>query len=59
MAGTVLLPLLDSLLQRLQISLLPLRGARYFVVMNVALLEGFIKFIKGIRSNVWEPTKRN
>ena len=60
MAGSlILLPLLDVLLNALGLNLLPLRGARYFVIMNLALLQGFINFIKGIRSNVWEPTKRN
>lgn len=56
MAG---LPLLDLALRRLGIHLLPIRGVRYFMVMNVALLEGFFKFIKGIKTNVWEPPKRN
>lgn len=55
----ILLPLLDVLFNSLGLNLLPLRGARYFVMMNLALLQGFIKFIKGIRSNVWEPTKRS
>ncbi|MCB9288601.1 MAG: glycosyltransferase [Lewinellaceae bacterium] len=57
--GLILLPLLDLLLNSLGVNILPLRGARYFVMMNLALLQGFINFIKGIRSNVWEPTKRN
>lgn len=60
MAGALIfLPLLDALFNSLGINLLPLRGARYFVMMNLALLRGFINFIKGIRSNVWEPTKRD
>jgi cellulose synthase/poly-beta-1,6-N-acetylglucosamine synthase-like glycosyltransferase len=50
--------LLDVLFRRLGIHFLPLRGARYFLLMNVALLTGFFKFLKGIRSNVWQPTKR-
>jgi len=31
----------------------------HFIHMNLALLEGFSIFIKGVESNVWEPTKRN
>ncbi len=31
----------------------------YFVFMNIALFHGFIDYIKGIRSNVWQPTKRS
>lgn len=51
-------PLLDRLLQYLHIHWLPLRSAAYFVWMNMALLAGFFKFLKGIKSNVWERTKR-
>ncbi|MCO6489434.1 MAG: glycosyltransferase [Phaeodactylibacter sp.] len=56
--GVILLPLLDLLFNSLGVNILPLRGVRYFVMMNLALFRGFINFIKGIRSNVWEPTKR-
>lgn len=60
MAGGMLaLPLLDQLLRRFGVDWLPLRGARYFLSMNLALLYGFFKFLKGVRSNVWQPTKRN
>jgi len=31
----------------------------HFYSMNFALLEGFIKFISGIKSSVWQPIKRN
>jgi len=57
--GLIILPLMDVLLNALGLNLLPLRGTRYFVMMNLALLQGFFKYIKGIHSNVWEPTKRN
>lgn len=54
-----LLPLLDYLLKNFNIHLLPARALRYFVIMNVALLAGFLKFLNGIQNNVWEPPKRN
>jgi cellulose synthase/poly-beta-1,6-N-acetylglucosamine synthase-like glycosyltransferase len=54
----LLLPLLDYVFQQLGINIQALRALRYFVMMNVALLEGFIKFIKGIKTNVWQPPKR-
>lgn len=57
--GVFLAPLADIVLKQLKINFLLLRGAHYFIKMNLALLEGFFKYIKGIRSNVWEPTKRN
>ncbi len=31
----------------------------HFLYMNLALLHGFIKYLNGIDSNVWQPTKRN
>jgi glycosyltransferase involved in cell wall biosynthesis len=55
----VVLPLVDLALKTWHIHWMPLRGARYFMVMNVALFQGFCKFLKGIQSNVWEPPKRN
>jgi cellulose synthase/poly-beta-1,6-N-acetylglucosamine synthase-like glycosyltransferase len=59
--GTVfiILPVLDYLLRKMGVNSMVLRSIRYFILMNAALLEGFIKYLKGIRSNVWEPTKRN
>lgn len=53
------LPLLDRFLKSVGIHWLLLRGINYFLFMNLALLEGFFKCVKGIRSNVWEPPKRN
>jgi cellulose synthase/poly-beta-1,6-N-acetylglucosamine synthase-like glycosyltransferase len=57
--GLFFVPLLDVLLKKAGINFSLLRNIRYFLMMNLALLEGFFKYIKGIRSNVWEPTKRN
>ena len=57
--GVLVLPFLDWLLQKLKINWLLFRGVRYFVLMNLALLEGFFKFIRGVKSNIWEPPKRN
>lgn len=36
-----------------------LKFISHFYLMNFALLEGFIKFTKGIQSSVWQPVKRN
>lgn len=55
----IVVPLFDWLLSRLKINWTPVRGVRYFVLMNLALLAGFWKFLKGIKTNVWQPTKRN
>jgi cellulose synthase/poly-beta-1,6-N-acetylglucosamine synthase-like glycosyltransferase len=52
------LPILDLLLQKLNYNFRILRGIRYLIWMNVALLEGFFKYLSGIKSNIWQPTKR-
>lgn len=40
-------------------SIKPLLFIAHFYNMNYALLKGFIMYTKGVRSSVWEPTKRN
>jgi cellulose synthase/poly-beta-1,6-N-acetylglucosamine synthase-like glycosyltransferase len=60
-AGQVLLmiiPLLDILLKKLNIHVLLLRFVSHFYLMNLALLVGFFKYIKGVESNIWKPTQR-
>lgn len=59
LVGVFLVPLLDVLLRQLHIHVLLLRHVRYFLVMNLALFAGFIRYIKGIRTNVWQPPKRH
>lgn len=58
-APAILMPLADLLLKRFGANCMILRNVRYFMLMNLALLQGFFRFVKGIRSNVWEPTKRH
>lgn len=31
----------------------------HFYLMNFALMEGFLKFTIGIKTNIWQPVKRN
>lgn len=40
-------------------SIKPLLFIAHFYNMNYALLKGFFIYMKGVRSSVWEPTKRN
>jgi cellulose synthase/poly-beta-1,6-N-acetylglucosamine synthase-like glycosyltransferase len=54
----VLFPLADRLLLAIGVHLAWLRGVRYFLSMNLALLAGFFRFLRGVRSGAWEPTKR-
>ena len=52
-------PLFDNLLRKIGVNIVILRLISHFAYMNLALLHGFIKYLKGINTNVWEPTKRN
>lgn len=54
----VLLPL-DFVLLKRNMHTGILRFLNHFIMMNFALIIGFIKYAKGIKSNVWQPTKRN
>jgi cellulose synthase/poly-beta-1,6-N-acetylglucosamine synthase-like glycosyltransferase len=58
--GMVLaIPVIDLFLRKIKIHALPLRFVSHFVLMNLALLAGFFRYMGGIKSNVWEPTRRN
>ncbi len=52
------LTVIDVGLRKSGIQSIPLRFVTYFYYMNLALLVGFYKFLKGEQTNVWEPTKR-
>jgi cellulose synthase/poly-beta-1,6-N-acetylglucosamine synthase-like glycosyltransferase len=54
----LLLPAFDFLLKKLNIHFVPMRFFTHLIFMNIALFVGFIKYLKGIRSGVWTPTKR-
>ena len=57
--GIIGVPTLDWVFKKLGIQFLPLRGIRYFLWMNAALFMGWIHYLKGIKTNVWQPTQRN
>jgi cellulose synthase/poly-beta-1,6-N-acetylglucosamine synthase-like glycosyltransferase len=52
------LPAFDFLLKKINMHLVPVRFITHFFFMNIALFVGFIKYVKGIRSGAWTPTKR-
>jgi cellulose synthase/poly-beta-1,6-N-acetylglucosamine synthase-like glycosyltransferase len=54
----IILPPLDMLLKRINLNFVPLRFFTHLYFMNIALLAGFVKFLQGIDSGIWEPTKR-
>jgi cellulose synthase/poly-beta-1,6-N-acetylglucosamine synthase-like glycosyltransferase len=52
----LLMPLLN---RQLKFRSAALKYVSHFYLMNFALLEGFVKFAKGIKSSVWQPVNRN
>lgn len=57
-AVIILCPILDYLLRKIGLHIVILRFITHFYSMNLALMAGFLKFVKGTEINVWEPTKR-
>lgn len=53
------LAMLDYILMLININVNLLRFIRYFLAMNIALLIGFFKYAQGVKTNIWQPTKRN
>jgi cellulose synthase/poly-beta-1,6-N-acetylglucosamine synthase-like glycosyltransferase len=49
----------DFMARKRDIHLVWLRFVIHFVSMNLALLIGLFRFFGGIRSSVWQPTKRH
>ena len=54
----VLTWLVDTLLRQVGIALPHLRHLNYFLAMNAALLVGFVRYLTGITTNVWQPSHR-
>ena len=52
-----LLPFLSKRSQLFRDSIL-VKGIRFFLVTNAAVLVAWIRFLRGERAIVWEPTKR-
>jgi hypothetical protein len=36
-----------------------LRFVTHFLGMNLALIIGMARYLKGVKTNVWQPTKRH
>ena len=54
----IFVPLLDFIFEKMNLHLKPLRNIAYFNMMNWALLSGFFRYLRGIESGIWTPTKR-
>lgn len=51
------IPILDLVLSKINLHIGWIRSLRYFVIMNIALLHGFVSYLGGIKSGVWQPTR--
>ncbi|MGB0863558.1 MAG: glycosyltransferase [Saprospiraceae bacterium] len=52
-------PLLYFAMQSLGIQSSIIRTITYFNAANLAMLRGLFKYLKGVKTNVWQPTKRH
>jgi len=55
----ILIPVLDLIMKKANIHISAFRFFTHFYFMNYALFIGFFKYVKGVKSGVWQPTKRN
>jgi len=58
-SAAFILPLVDFILRKININVVLFRFATHFLSMNLALFIGFLNYLKGVKTNVWQPTKRN
>ena len=54
----IFLSALDQVLRKINIRFTPLGIISHFIYMNIAIIVGFGKYVSGIKSGIWEPTKR-
>jgi cellulose synthase/poly-beta-1,6-N-acetylglucosamine synthase-like glycosyltransferase len=54
-----LTPLMDKGLKAIGLHIGIVRFVAYFNLMNLALLYGFYKYLTGVQTSAWSPTKRN
>ncbi|MCB9000227.1 MAG: glycosyltransferase [Bacteroidales bacterium] len=52
------LPGIDLILRKFNIHIIILRFITHFFAMNFALLVGFLKNLSGMKTNIWQPTRR-
>lgn len=57
--GVLLVPVLDFLLKKLNLHFTFFRFITHFLGMNLALSIGMVRYLKGVKTNVWQPTKRH
>lgn len=56
---TLLIPIIDFLLTKINFQFGIFRFISHFYSMNIALAIGFFKYLKGVENAIWEPSKRH
>lgn len=56
--SVIVMVLFERLLSQMYINIKILRLTTHFFYMNLALLIGFFRFLKGVKSSIWTPTPR-
>lgn len=54
-----LVPLADNFFKKINVNITLFRFVHYFIRMNMAVLAGWWWYMKGIKTNVWQPTARS
>ncbi len=54
----LILPIIDTLLKKLNININILRLVTHFLSMNFALMKGFFRSLKGVSQSTWQPSQR-
>jgi cellulose synthase/poly-beta-1,6-N-acetylglucosamine synthase-like glycosyltransferase len=57
--GVLVIPAIDYLLKRVNLHFKFFRFITHFFGMNLALCIGMVRYLKGVKTNVWQPTKRH
>jgi hypothetical protein len=55
----LLIPGLDFALKKLNLHFPFFRFISHFLAMNLAMAKGLLRYLKGVKTNVWQPTKRH
>jgi cellulose synthase/poly-beta-1,6-N-acetylglucosamine synthase-like glycosyltransferase len=55
----IILPIITIVLEKLNLKLPFINALGHFILMNLALLIGFFKYISATNDSSWEPPKRN
>ncbi len=56
--GLFAFPLINYIMEKMQLHNRLVKFVAHFYLMNLGILLGFFKYARGVKSSIWEPTKR-